>query len=222
MSLWAMKPDRRALRESPYLADHAASLERRDPSGFAGYLHWFLEGFAAETPEAIHTTGVWAGRPAKMRQVTDVNGKRVMVPVEVIPPELTGGSVLGAPRQSEPFRQLLENSPFQTVDHDTPDERYVRPRRAALARLGTRSDGDAPFMARYLLAVAYSQGDWPAVTQRWFPLTPYVGRAFTEQALKRLHGTYREAPPVRYIAKVGWTSLSESQRNAIVEGEVAS
>jgi hypothetical protein len=205
-----VKPDRRTLRDSPYLADHAASLERRDPSGFAGYLAWFLDGFAAETPgqtrtDPMHAGGVWFGRPS-----------------EGLAGELTGGSVLGAPRQGEGFRQLLENSPYQTVDHDTPDERYVRPMRAALARLSSRGDGDAPFMARYLLAVAYSQGDWPAVTQRWFPLTPYVGRAFTEQALKRLHGTYREAPPVRYVVKVGWTSLSESQRSAIVEGEVAS
>lgn len=201
------RPDRRAYRDAPYLDEHAASERDRhlEPRGFAGLLRWFLEGFAAETPEAIHADGVWFGRPG-----------------HDIPDELVGGSQLGAPKQAEPMRQLLENSPRQTAG-DGVDEHYVRPMRAALASLGRRGE-DAPLMARFLQQVAYAQGDWPAVAGRWFPAYPVVHRAFTEQALRRLHACYRADPPARYVAPravtaVGWVSMSESQRTAIEAGE---
>lgn len=208
------RPDRRAYRDAPYLDEHSRS--RRDlaaePRGFAGLLRWFLEGFAAETPERIHTAGVWFGRPPRV----DVAGE----PVEDIPTELVGGSALGAPKQAEPFRQLIENSARQ-VAGDGPDEHYVRPMRAALARLAGR-DGDAAFMARFLRQVAYAQGDWESVGARWFPDQPFVRRPFAEQALHRLYTHYRPVPPVRYLDRPrppGWVDLSEPQRRAVEAGE---
>jgi hypothetical protein len=201
------------LRESPYLDDHARSQRDRQeaPRGFAGLLGWFLEGFWAETPERVHTVGVWFGRPSRL----DAQG----VPVESIPTELVGGSALGAPKQAEPFRQLLENSPRQ-IAGDGDEEHYVRPMRAALARLAGRTE-DAPFMARFLLQVAYAQGDWRSVADRWFPATPWAGRAFAEQALRRLHGTYQATPPVRYLPGPSWVDKSQSQQAAETVVEVA-
>lgn len=219
------RPDRRAYRDAPYIDDKVASEARRQaaPRGFAGLLRWFLEGFWAETPERVHVEGVWFGRPPRL----DAAGQAV----EEIPSELVGGSQLGAPKQAEPFRQLIENSPRQTSD-DGADEHYVRPMRAALSQLARRDDG--PLMARFLAQVAYAQGDWPSVAARWFPAYPIVHRPFTEHALRRLYGSYRGDPPVRYIARPiqpvvderpvrvigpGWVSMSESQRSAIEAGE---
>lgn len=130
--------DRRAYIDRPFLDDHLASERdrRAEPRGFGGYLRWFLEGFWAETPERVHVAGVWFGRPARVDAKTGE-------PVERIPVELVGGSQLGAPRQAEPFRQLIENSPRQ-VAGDATDEHYVRPVRAALERLHSRTDGDGP------------------------------------------------------------------------------
>lgn len=222
--------DRRAYIDRPFLDDHLASERdrRNEPRGFGGYLRWFLEGFWAETPERVHVAGVWFGRPARV----DVSGK----PVEDIPTELVGGSQLGAPKQAEPFRQLIENSPRQ-VAGDAAEEHYIRPMRAALARLASR-DGERPLMARFLYQVAYAQGDWESVAERWFPRHqdghPPVRdggdriecvcwaprRAFAEKALELLFRCYRSEPPTRYLdERPGWVTISESQRSAVVAGE---
>lgn len=202
----------RLRRDAPYLDDYARSVrdQRRPVSGFASLLRWFTDGFAAETPERMHVRGVWFGRPD-----------------DALDPVLGGGSQLGAPKQAEPFRQLLENAPTQVVTRDG-DERYARPMRAALARLARNRDGDAPFMARYLTQVGYAQGDWQAVADRWFATTPFVAFSFTQHALERLHRCYRAEPPNRYLPSPerrtsvdgpGWVSMSESQRHAIEAGE---
>lgn len=214
------RPDQRALRESPYLIEHARSQRdrRAEPRGFAGLLRWFLEGFWAETPERVHTVGVWFGRPPRL----DASGR----PVEDVAAELVGGSQLGAPKQAEPFRQLLENSPRQ-IAGDGAEEHYVRPMRAALARLAGRRDGSAALMARYLLQVAYAQGDWESVATRWFPIHEdevacrcwLARRPFTHDALRRLYGAYSAEPPVRYLPGPSWVDVSESQRHAIEAGE---
>ena len=208
------RTDRRAYRDAPYLDQHARSQARlqEPPRSLAGLLRWFLEGFAAETPERIHADGVWFGRPPREDPETGI-------PVEDLPPELVGGSQLGAPKEAEPFRQLIENSPRQTAGVAA-DEHYVRPMRAALHRLSARKDGDAPFMARFLVQVAYAQGDWESVAARW-RITPFARRAFVLRALERLHGTYQAQPPNRPLEAKGpsWVDLSESQRAALEERE---
>jgi hypothetical protein len=177
--------------------DERARQVNTPDAGFRTLLNWFLAGFADETPERIHAAGVWAahthGGPAEASSDDEV--------VEA------GGSRLGSPKFAEPFRKLLENRPDELAERDTLDEHYARPMRAALATLARSRDGDAPFMARFLSAVAYSQGDWQAVADRWFKVTPYVGRAFTEQALRRLHKVYRAEPKPRYIRR----EISEAQ-----------
>jgi len=227
------RPDARTLRDRPYLEPHLARQSdlAAQPRGFAGLLRWFLEGFWAETPETVHTAGVWFGRPP--HEGADVAGYDPSSGLVVSDTTtLTGGSQLGAPKEAEPFRQLLENSPRQ-VAGDTTEEHYVRPMRAALERLHRRTDGDAPFMARFLYQVAYAQGDWRSVADRWFVTTPWVGRAFAEHALRRLYPLYRPAPPSRVLEGprrermgpnqqaegIGWVDLSESQRAAIEAGE---
>jgi len=250
------RPDRRAYRDAPFLDELAESERRRreEPRGFAGLLRWFLEGFWAETPEAVHATGAWFGRPARV----DATGQPVEDLASYEPPatpdadpvvishagDLTGGSQLGAPRQAEPFRQLLENSPRQTAG-DGADEHYVRPMRAALIRLNGREEG--ALTARFLLQVAYAQGDWEAVAARWFPLHEFhqdespcrcflVRRPFAEHALHRLFQVHRLEPPARPVPRSevtssptawwrptaggpGWVSMSDSQRAAIDAAE---
>lgn len=188
---------RRQLRESPYVAEHLASAQRTEPVTFADLLRWFLEGFAAETPERLHAAGVWFGPPAKG-----------------VESELVGGSQLGAPKQAGAMRQLLENSPRQVYDHDTADARYARPMRAALARLAGH-DGQAPFMARFLVQVAYSQGDVRSVGERWFAVLD--AQVFAYAALKRLYANYRDEPPARILPT--WVDLSDAQRHAIEDAE---
>jgi len=117
-----MTRDRRYL-DAPYLDEHAASTRYQDaaPRGFGELLHWFLEGFAVETPEAIHAIGTWFGRPPRPDE--DLASYRPPDP-DAPPAEpevlsdasaLTGGSVLGAPRQAELFRQLLEYNARELV-----------------------------------------------------------------------------------------------------------
>jgi len=175
-------------------------VEVTDDLGFRSLLNWFLAGFADETPDRMHVHAVWAAHNSRG---------------EAIPTEEMGGSALGSPKHGDGVRRLLENSPYEKAEADTLDEHYARPMRAALATLARCRDGDAPFMARYLAAVAYSQGDWEAVADRWFKVTPYVGRAFTEQALRRLHRVYRAEPKPHIIRE----RISESQSRA--EYEVA-
>lgn len=168
------------------------------PKGFAQLLRWFLEGFVSETAESMHAPGVYVARPARV----GADGQ----PVENVPSAHIGGSVLGSPRHAEPFRQMIENSPRQTTDDET-GIYYVRPMRAALARLGRKLPTEDGAMGQFLEAVAYSGGDWEAVGERagipWF-----ARRAFTEVALRRLYHVYRPEPPLRGRPK------SESQQRA--------
>jgi len=203
----------RRYRDAEYLDEHAESRARRAhrPDSFAGLLAWFLAGFAAETPERLHAAGEWVGGPANARRPSDAG----------ITPELVGGSILGSPRVAEPFRQLLEEEPGQwTNERGTTEPYYLRPMRAALARLASKRDGDAPFMARFLAQVAYAQGDWGSVAGRWMPGQPWAWRAFCEHSLRRLAAGYLDEPrPREWRPEPGWVSMSEAQRNAVLAAE---
>jgi len=200
----------RRYRDQPYLDEHLASRSQGRPRSFAGLLRWFLEGFAAETPERLHAAGEWVGDPPRPNRPSDVG----------ITPELVGGSVLGSPRIAEPFRQLLEEAPAQWHRDETGTRYFARPMRAALERLAGHRDGDAPFMAAFLAQVAYSQGDWQSVAARWFPAQPYAWRAFAEHSLRRLEGCYLAEPkPREWRPDPGWVSMSEAQQHAILANE---
>lgn len=219
-----MSRDRRVRRDQPYLDQHlarSAELARR-PRSFGELLNWFLEGFRAETPEAMHVDGVWASR-----RRLDANARPADGDVALYEPQtgrvladgsaLSGGSQLGSPRQAEPFRQLIENSPRQWTDEGgTVDPYFVRPMRAALARMaGNDSGGESAFMARFLLQVAFAGGDWQGVADRW-ELASYARVAYVETALRRLNRCWRPDPSV---AIPSWVDRSESQQAADVAGE---
>ena len=205
----AHRLDRRELRERPYLEQHLSSARQREPRNLAELLHWFLEGFAAETPEVMHARGVWVDRPKR-----DELGVRVRGTGQ-------GGSLLGSPQTAEPFRQLLENTPRQVgEDKDTGATFYVRPMRAALERLAGSTEGsDSAFMARFLAQVAYGGGDWEAVASRW-KITPFVREVYLETALRRLHRLYRPDPPPRTYTT--WLDRSDAQRMAELDVKEAS
>lgn len=213
-----MTRDRRRERDQPYLEEHIASARPRPPRTFGELLNWFLEGFRAETPERMHVHEVW-----RTTRRLDSAGR----PTEAVPSAEQGGSQLGSPRYAEPFRQLLENSDRQWTDEaGTVDPYYVRPMRAALARMaGHADDGQSAFMARFLLQVAFAGGDWQSVADRW-ALVPFAGapsraigdhqRHWTETALRRLHRCWRPDPP---IAGLTWVDRSDAQRTAEAQSD---
>lgn len=219
------RPDARTLRDQPYLGDHVASQRRRPPRSFEDLVAWLVEGYAAETPRAIHAGGLWVGRPPRVVERV-VDGKRRLVPSEDIPADLVGGSELGSPKDAEPMRQLMENSPRQ-IAGDGLEEHYVRPMRAALARLSGRHDCVAverrarrcpprPLMAHYLTEIAIAGGDWRAVGDRW-DYDRGTAEIMAGTALRELARIYRRAPSA--TDAVGWVDMSESARAAVVDGE---
>lgn len=203
-----MSRDRRVRRDRPYLDEHLASSRPRPPRTFGQLLNWFLAGFRAETPERMHSRGVWA-----TTRRLDASG----TPTESVPVAEQGGSQLGAPRYAEPFRQLLENTDRQWTDErGSVDPYYVRPMRAALARMAGTVDGsDSAFMARFLAQVAFAGGDWESVGSRW-SLQPFLRQTYTETALRRLHRCWRPDPP---LTGPTWLDRSEAQRAAESIGE---
>ncbi len=216
----------RDLLAQPYLGDNLTSERRRKrvPHTFPALLAWFTAGFEEEMPERIHARGVWVGRPPRMVERL-IDGKRRWVPAEDIPPELTGGSALGAPRENEGMRQLIENSPRQSAG-DGLEEHYVRPMRAALSRLSGRHEcitadrkrhrcEARPLMAHYLFELGYTGGDWRYVADAW-DMEGGRGETYTEAALRALWHVYRETPEV-YIPPVS-KPISDSQANAEAEG----
>lgn len=118
-----------------YEAEHAHSVRRnvenaRPPRDLEALIAWFRELVAEELPVTLHKAGVWRDYG----------------------PDAEGGSVLGTPATSEPFRRFIENSASETDG----DGVYVRPLRAALSRMSRRY----PFTARSLFRLALVDGDW--------------------------------------------------------------
>lgn len=178
----------RHLRDRPYSADAAASKARKmaRPKDLLG---WFLEGFRAEVPSRLHTTGVW--RDARRRG--DDEGY-----------DPVGGSVIGSPRMSDPFRAFIEDDPFgvevaEYEGHKDIRTHYRTPMRAAIARLAGRGpDTDPyPFMARALYRTALRDGDWDSALASLGIIEP-VRRPYLEAALHRLYDRYHEEPPTNY------------------------
>lgn len=170
----------------PYTRENAAS-KRRKMARPRDLLAWFLAGFREEVPDRLHTRGVW--RDAKRRG--DRDGY-----------DPVGGSVLGSPRQADPFRAFIEDDPFGTEaaeyeGHKDPYNHYRTPMRAALARLAGRGhDTDPyPFMARALYRTAQRDGDWDGACGSLGIIEP-VRRPYIEAALHRLYERYHEEPPV--------------------------
>lgn len=174
-------------RERPYAAAHESSVRRRMAPP-RDLLRWFLEGFRAELPEQMHQHDVWRDR----RKPGDPEAYQ---PV--------GGSLLGSPREAEPFRAFIESEPFalevaEFEGHKDTHPNYARPMRAAMARLAGRgSDTDPyPFMARALYRTALRDGDWDGACASLGIIEP-VRRFYIEAALHRLWTRYSLEPQAR-------------------------
>lgn len=129
------KPHGRRALEAPYSEQHEASRsalfsDARPPRNLAAAIAWFREIAAEELPITLHKSGVWRDYGL----------------------HAAGGSALGSPAPSEPFRRFLENNPSETDI----DGFYTRPLRAALSRMGRRH----PLTARHLFRLALVDGDW--------------------------------------------------------------
>ena len=106
------------------------------PKALPGLLRWYSEGWDAEVPTAIHKSEVWRDHG----------------------PQAQGGSKLGTPAYSDPFRRYLENTPSEM----DADGYYRLPMHAALSRLSRTK----PLTARALFAVAMCGYDWRGVAER--------------------------------------------------------
>lgn len=152
----------------PHARDHAASIERAaakgaKPRGLGQYLAWFSDRWHAEMPSEIHGATPFFGPPDR----DGVRSDHALWARESSMDELVGGSQLGSLNLRDPFRRLMESSPFEVEHgeydgHETPDPHYVRPCRAALARLSHRK----PTVARTLTALAFADFDWRGVADR--------------------------------------------------------
>ncbi len=121
--------------DSPYLVEYETSRANlfttgKPPRTLAAAIAWFRELCHNEVPTTLHKSGVWRDYGLHAE----------------------GGSVLGSPAPSEPFRRLLEGSPSELDE----DGFYVRPLRAALERMAYRK----PLTSRHLYRLALVDGDW--------------------------------------------------------------
>ena len=158
--------DRRTALLTPHAREHEASLAARmargvPPSDLAALLRWYAAGWDAEVPMTLHRPEVWRdhGQGAQ------------------------GGSRLGSPAWSDPFRRYMEGTPSETDQ----DGSYARPMHAALSRLGRRH----PLTVRALFAVAQSGYDWRGVADRGH----WAGEMFAiylERALLMLWAEHRD------------------------------
>lgn len=162
----AEKPIGRVALEQPHRGDHERSMDARMgkgimPKSLPDLLRWYSDIWDAEVPTSIHKSEVWRDHG----------------------PHAQGGSKLGTPAHTDPFRRYIEG-----VDAECDqDGWYTRPMHAALSRLGRRW----PLTARALFAVAQSGYDWRGVATR----LGYADEMFClymEMALIRLWNEYRE------------------------------
>lgn len=127
-------PERRRSLETPYRREHESSAESRlnkgiMPKALPELRAWYIGTFNSEVPDTVHKNEVW-------RDYGD---------------HAEGGSVLGAPAYSDPFRRYMENVPSEL----DVDGYFVRPVHAALSRLERRKW----FAARHLFRFAMVGGD---------------------------------------------------------------
>jgi hypothetical protein len=186
---------RRQLLEAPHADDYARSVARRmtPPHNFAQLIGWFLSEYRAEIPARLHVSGVWRDQ---------VTGSEADAGITAV-----GGSLLGTPRPSDPFRAYIEDSPFATETaeyegHKDPHGHYRFPLRAALAKLAGRGRDveERPFMARCLYRTATRDGDWNGAAASLGILEP-VRRPYVEAALWNLWRLYRVEPDARPVAE---------------------
>lgn len=131
------KHDRRAAMLSPHSVEHEASVERAmskgiQPKGLDALVTWFRVLIHEEVPVTLHKAERWHDHGM----------------------EAEGGSRLGAPGWTDPFRRFIESVEHQSM---TDAEGFYRwPVRATLSRMSRRK----PLTARALYQLALMDGDW--------------------------------------------------------------
>jgi hypothetical protein len=185
------------MRRETYDVEHSASLARKaqPPKNLLG---WFLEAFRAETPDAINGHDVFVGQP-------DKPGRETLWARDTKKADLSGGSLLGSPREVASFRRFIEDGPFQKEraeyeGHKDAQVHYAFPLRAALAELAGRGrdTDDYPFMARTLYRTALRDGDWDSACASMGICEP-VRKVYIQVALERLWARYDVEPPARSV-----------------------
>ena len=156
----------------------------------------------------------------------------------------TTDGALGGPRYSGAFQAVLSWNPGQSrkvvatqicahpMSHgrtdecpecqgagvkDVETERYPYPMSTALARLTHVLPGRHvhPVALVFLLA----ENGWSyRIVRRLLPYAEDLTEALTLRAIRQLHDRYEAGP----VARPGWIDLSDSQRAAVIAGEVAS
>ena len=98
-----MPPQRRQkaweLAQRPYASEHERSVTQgmdrgTMPRTLPGLMRWYSDGWDAEVPTALHKAEVWRD-----------HGQHAQ-----------GGSALGAPAHTDPFRRYLENTVRRELD----------------------------------------------------------------------------------------------------------
>jgi hypothetical protein len=178
-----MTTERREALLSPHKREYERSvsvtMHRAVPKGVGQLVSWYLREWANEMPTAIHVNEVW-------RDWVRLDEHR----------SAEGGSLLGAHKFTDGFRQFIDDSP-----HSTDEEgRYVRPIRAALARLcgrgghagPTKDLSPAPFMARFLYRFGTSGDMIGSANSMGIP--DQVAQVYAERALMQLFRLYSVGP----------------------------
>lgn len=173
----------------PYAGPHAESIARtadrgREPRSLGEYLVWFERLWWAEMPDELHAAGVWRDRVSPSEEEEGLKAQ--------------GGSLLGSPNLADPFRRLMDNSPFETEEaeldgHKSLDRHYVRPVHAAIAAMGT----GWPIAARWMASLAACDFDWQSLATRrgW---THEEAELYLRACLHELWTKFREAPKDSY------------------------
>lgn len=164
------KSDRRAALISPHAAENEASIQRAmskgiQPKGLDALVTWFRELIHEEVPVTVHKAEVWRDYGH----------------------DGSGGSLLGTPAYSDPFRRFIESVDRPSITDE--DGRYRFPLRSALSRISRRDD----VMARMLYQLALLDGDWYRLADHM----SYPSSVMKAAMRSWLHDLWREYAEVR-------------------------
>ena len=159
-------------RPIPYAYDHERSVRRGMrrgviPRGLPALLSWYVWQWELETPMRLHVPGTWHDSEAHTQ--------------------------LGSPQDDGAWRSYL----YGSEDGTDADGYYLRPLHASLRRMaGREASGTYPFMAIYLIQLAFTSFDWRAQGARW-GMVEELAEVYTDAALARLWERWTPQPLVR-------------------------
>jgi hypothetical protein len=157
----------------PYLNAHERSLVRGlrrgvVPKGLNPLLSWYVAQWELEVPMRLHVPGTWHDPEAHTQ--------------------------LGSPQDDPAWRSYL----YGSDDALDADGYYLRPLHAALLRVGRHvdRDGEYPFMAIFLVQLAFGRFDWEGVGAV-HGMERGAAATYTKAALTHLWERWTPQPLVR-------------------------